>query len=223
MRYRKIPNETVRRLPVYLRGLMLLSQQGRKSVSSQGLADSVSVNPWQIRKDFSYFGGFGTRGLGYDVEKLARQIQRILRLDTVHKTALVGVGNLGSAVLAYTGFRIYGLEITAAFDSNRAKIGKKVGNVTIEDVSRIGVLKKRAVTLAIIAVPRQAAQQVADTLVHAGIKGILNFSPAHIIVPKKVKVVTIDIATDLARLPYYIPGGAKSDTACVLSGSPDPT
>jgi redox-sensing transcriptional repressor len=205
VRYYRIPNETVRRLPIYLRGLEMLSQQGLGSVSSSKMADFVSVNPWQIRKDFSYFGGFGTRGVGYNIENLSKQIKKILKLDVVRKTALVGVGNLGSAVLAYPGFRTYGFNIAAAFDSDPAKIGKEINNITVEDVSRLDTLSKRDVDLAIIAVPEQAAQQVADALVKAGIKGILNFSPRRIAVPKKIKVITIDIATDLARLPYYIP------------------
>ncbi len=204
MRYSKIPNETVRRLPVYLRGLTLISQQGLSSVSSSKLADFVSVNPWQIRKDFSYFGDFGTRGVGYNIENLARQIKKILKLDTTRKTALVGVGNLGSAIMAYTGFGTYGFQITAAFDNDPAKIGRKMNDVAVESISMLDTLGKRQVDMAIIAVPEQAAQDVADSLVRAGIKGILNFSPRRIVVPKKIKVITIDIATDLARLPYYI-------------------
>jgi redox-sensing transcriptional repressor len=204
VRYSKIPNETVRRLPVYLRGLALMSQQGLSSVSSSKLADFVSVNPWQIRKDFSYFGDFGTRGVGYGIENLAKQIKKILKLDTMRKTALVGVGNLGSAIMAYTGFGTYGFQITAAFDNDPAKIGRKMNDVAVESISMLDTLGRRQVDMAIIAVPEQAAQDVADALVRAGIKGILNFSPRRIIVPKKIKVITIDIATDLARLPYYI-------------------
>lgn len=205
MRYHRISNETVRRLPIYLRGLMLLAEQGRQSVSSRALADFVNVNPWQIRKDFSYFGDFGTRGVGYNIDKLAKQIKKILRLDVVNKTALVGVGNLGSAVLAYPGFRPYGFYITAAFDNDPAKIGNTIESIEIEDVSKICTLRERDVHLAIVAVPGSAAQQTADALVEAGVKGILNFSPVHVTVPKKVKVITIDIAMDLARLPYYTP------------------
>ena len=205
MRYRKIPDETVRRLPIYLRGLLFLSEQGQQNVSSRNLADFLGVNPWQIRKDFSYFGGFGTRGVGYKIENLAKQINKILKLDVVHKVALVGVGNLGLVVLAYPGFRIYGFDIAAAFDIDSKKVGRKVKNITIEDASNLGTLKKRKIKLAIITVHRGAAQQTADALVKAGVKGILNFSPCYITVPKKVKVITIDIAMDLARLPYYMP------------------
>jgi redox-sensing transcriptional repressor len=171
------------------------------------MADFLGVNPWQIRKDFSYFGEFGTPGVGYKIEKLTKEIGEILKLHVVWKAALVGAGNLGSAVLAYPGFKIYGFNIAAAFDVNPKKIGKKIGNVVIKDVSNLQTLKKRKINLAIIAVPRNAAQQTADALVKAGVKGILNFSPCYITVPKKVKVITIDIAMDLARLPYYMPVG----------------
>lgn len=204
MRYRKIPDETVWRLPVYLRGLLFLSKQGQQSVSSRNLADFLGINPWQIRKDFSYFGGFGTPGVGYNTEKLIKQINKILKLDVAHKAVLVGVGNLGSAILAFPGFRTYGFDIVAAFDTNPKKIGRKVKNIAIEDVSNLQTLKKRKINLAIITVPSDAAQQTADTLVKAGVKGILSFSPCYITVPKKAKVTTIDIAMDLARLPYYM-------------------
>jgi len=205
MRYHKIPDETIRRLPTYLRGLLFLSEQGRQDVSSRNLADFLGVNSWQIRKDFSYFGGFGTPGRGYKIEKLAKEINKILKLDVVHKLALIGVGNLGSALLAYPGFQIYGFDIAAAFDADPKKIGRKVKNIMIEDASNLRMLKKKKIELAIIAVPRDAAQQTADALVKAGIKGILKFSPCYIAVPKKVKVITVDIAMELARLPYYMP------------------
>jgi len=205
MRYHRIPDETIRRLPIYLRGLLLSSEQGRQSISSRNLADFVGVNSWQIRKDFSYFGDFGTRGVGYNIEKLTKQIKKILKLDADQKVALVGVGNVGSAVLAYPGLRICGFDITAAFDINPKKIGKKINNIVVEDASKLRTLKKRGINLAIITVPRDTAQQTADTLVKAGVRGILNFSPCYVVAPKKVKVITIDIAMDLARLPYYMP------------------
>ena len=205
MRYSRIPEETIRRMPIYLRGLLLTSEQGQKNISSQNLADFVGVKPCQIRKDFSYFGDFGTRGVGYNVEKLAKEIKRILKLDVIQKAVLVGVGNLGSAILAYPGFAVYGFDIAAAFDVNPKKVGRKIKNITIENISKLWTIKKRKIKLAILAVPSQAAQETANALVKAGVKGILNFSPCHITVPKKVKVLTIDIAMDLARLPYYMP------------------
>ena len=126
MRYHRIPDEAVRRLPIYLRGLALCSEQGVRNVSSQKLAELLHISSPQIRKDLSYFGAFGTPGVGYDTAKLAKQICGILRLDTPNKTALVGLGNLGSALLKYPGFGAYGLEISAVFDNDPGKIGKTV-------------------------------------------------------------------------------------------------
>lgn len=208
MRYRHIPDETVRRMPLYLRGAVHLQHQGVQNVSSRELASLVGTNPWQIRKDFSYFGGnFGTPGVGYEIKHLIEHINRVLRLDVVHKAALVGIGNLGAALLSFPGFSAYGFVIAAAFDSDRRKIGRRRGDVVIEDVSRLPTLKKRGVTLGIIAVPEAPAQAIADQLVGVGIRGILNFSPCYVSVPKKVKIITIDIAMDFACLPYYLPAG----------------
>ncbi len=194
-------------MPIYLRNLLFLAAQGYDNVSSQNLADFMGVQSWQIRKDFSYFGDFGVRGVGYNIEKLARQIKKILRLNVVQKAALVGVGNLGKAILAYPGFGMYGFNLAAAFDVDSRKIGRKIKDIEIRDISKISALKRQKIKLAIIAVPRQSAQQTADNLVKAGVTGILNFSPCYITVPKKIKVITIDIAMDLARLPYYMPAG----------------
>ena len=150
MRYRKIPDETVRRLPIYLRGLLFSLEKGQGSISSQDLGELVMVKAWQIRKDFSYFGGFGTRGRGYEITKLIKQIKKILKLDVVRKAALVGVGNLGSAVLAHEDFKTYGFDIAAAFDNSPKKIGKKVNNVTIEDTAKLASLKRHKIDLGII-------------------------------------------------------------------------
>jgi redox-sensing transcriptional repressor len=205
MRYHKIPDETVRRLPVYLRGLMVSADQGHEHISSQSLADFVGVDAWQIRKDLSYFGDFGTPGVGYNIEKLARGIKKTLRLDTIRRAALIGVGDLGSALLSYPGFRMYGLDIVAAFDIDPTKVGEVVNGVEIETAAKIDTLRQREITLAIVAVPRAAAQATVDQLVAAGVRGILNFAPSKLVAPKRVKVITLDIAMELARLPYYIP------------------
>jgi redox-sensing transcriptional repressor len=205
MRYHRIPDETVRRLPIYLRGLMVSAGQGLDHISSQSLADFVGVNSWQIRKDFSYFGDFGTPGVGYNIDKLAKGIKKILRLDVIRKAALVGVGDLGSALLGYPGFKIYGLDIVAAFDVDPDKVGSMVSGIEIEDAARIDTLRQREISLAIVAVPRTAAQLTVDKLAAAGVRGILNFAPCKVSAPKRVKVITLDIAMELARLPYYIP------------------
>ncbi|MEJ2648895.1 MAG: redox-sensing transcriptional repressor Rex [Sedimentisphaerales bacterium] len=204
MKSKKIPDEAVRRLPIYLRGLLSLSEQSDKNISSKDLADVFGVNHYQIRKDLSHFGGFGTPGIGYNTEKLKRQIKNILKLSIARKAALVGVGNLGSAVLKYQGFGMFGFEIVAAFDNDPKKIGRKVGNIVIEDFSNIQSLRLKEVEIAIITVPCEAAQETFNKLVAAGVKGILSFSPCYKTGRQRVKVITIDIAMDLARLPYYI-------------------
>jgi len=204
MERRKIPDETVRRLPVYMRGLRICQQKGLKSVSSRRLAELLSVNPPQIRKDLSFFGAFGTPGVGYDVENLLDRIKGILKLDKTQKAALIGLGNLGAAILEYAGFRSYSFQISAVFDSDEKKIGKIVGNdIKVQNVSAISELKKKNIRVAIIAVPAGVAQQVTDKLIKAGVRGILNFAPYNLEAPKDVKVIAIDIAMDLARLPYY--------------------
>ncbi|MBN2591190.1 MAG: redox-sensing transcriptional repressor Rex [Sedimentisphaerales bacterium] len=207
MRYSKIPDETIRRLPIYLRGLFLASKEGATSLSSTNLSKFIGINPCQIRKDFSYFGYLGVRGSGYNIEKLLKELKSILKITVVQKAALVGVGNLGSAILSFPGFEMYGLNIAAAFDVNPQKIGKKKNNVKIEDVSKLWILKKKKIHLAILAVPTETAQSITNKLVKAGVKGILNFSSCYLSVPKKVKVITTDIAMELARLPYYISAG----------------
>lgn len=209
MRYRKIADETVRRLPVYLRGALQLCRGGVASASSKELADLIGIEPWQIRKDFSYFGDFGKPGIGYDLRTLISQINKVLHLDTGHKAVLVGVGSLGSALLAYPGFRTYGFEIVAAFDMDQRKIGRRKAGVLIEDVTALGSLNACGIQLGIIAVPETASQDVTDALVKTGIQGILNFSPRRLVVPRGVRVITIDIAMDLACLPYYLPGGRR--------------
>jgi redox-sensing transcriptional repressor len=177
------------------------------------LADLIGVEPSQIRKDFSYFGDFGVRGVGYNLNNLIRHVNLILRLNTDPKAALVGVGNLGSALLAFPGFRKYGLEIAAAFDIDKRKIGRRKSGLLIEDVAALHTVGKRGIHLGIVAVPEIISQDIVDTLAQAGIKGILNFSPRYVIVPRGVKVITIDIAMDLARLPYYVPAVERSDSA----------
>ncbi len=133
-------------------------------------------------------------------------MRNILKLRSTHKTALVGVGDLGSALLGYPGFSQLGFKIVTAFDVNPKKIGSTRNNVAVEDISQLNTLKRRGIRIAIIAVPTEVAQQVADKLIETGVVGILNFASCYLVVPKKVKVINIDIAMDIARLPYYLPG-----------------
>jgi len=203
MRYRKIPDESIRRLPLYLRALVYLSTTPNPTISSTQLADFLHINPSQVRKDFSYFGYFGKRGKGYDVDKLIKQTRNVLKLKNGHKAAVIGAGNLGTALMRYDGFAIYGLDIAAVFDADPQKIGKTISGKTVIDMAELHSISEKGITLAIVTVPAQAAQQVVDKLIAAGVTGILNFAPVHLDVPKRVKVITIDIAMELGRLPYY--------------------
>ena len=208
MRYHKVPDETIRRLPVYLRGLCSFTNDTFHSISSQQLADILHVKSPQVRKDLSYFGDIGTPGVGYDIQKLKKHIRVILRLNNSHSAALIGYGNLGAAFLKYTGFNTFGIEINAVFDKDPRKIGRVVQKIKIEDVSKISVLRKRKISIAIIAIPALESQEVTDQLVKAGVGGILNFTPSYLSVPHHVKVINIDIGVSLACLPYYLPAGA---------------
>ena len=191
-------------MPMYLRAFTLLGLESIDYISSQQLAERLGLNPPQIRKDLSYFGAFGTRGVGYPVENTAEKIREILKLNTPQKAVLIGAGRLGTALVAYPGFSSFGMEIAAVFDKADKKIGKKVGRISIEDVSKLSSIKQRRIRLAILAVPGEAAQNTADTLVKSGVRGILNLSPVHLNLPKSVKVIDIDLASQLGILPYYM-------------------
>lgn len=182
----------------------MLKNANQDTISSSELAERLHLNPPQIRKDLSYFGAFGTRGVGYPVESTAEQIRGILKLDVAQKAVLVGAGRLGTAIAAYPGFEMFGFEIAAIFDNDPGKIGMKVGVNTVEDIADISAIRSRDINLAILAVPAHAAQSVVDMLIGCHIKGILNLSPCYVIVPKRTKVITIDIAMELGILPYYM-------------------
>jgi redox-sensing transcriptional repressor len=207
MRYHKVPDETIRRLPVYLRGLSSFTNK-TQHISSQQLADIVHIKSPQLRKDLSYFGDIGTPGVGYDVEKLKNHIQGVLQLNHLHSAALIGYGNLGAALLKYTGFAAFGIKIDAVFEIDPKKIGRCVQKIQIQDVQEIRHLDRRGVSIAILAIPALEAQNLTDKLVEVGIGGILNFAPAYLCVPENVKVINIDIGVSLACLPYYLPIGA---------------
>lgn len=191
-------------MPMYLRALSLLEQEQQDTISSRQLAERLHLNPPQIRKDLSYFGAFGTRGIGYPVASTAEQIRQIMKLNVAQKAALVGAGRLGTAIASYPGFSMFGFDVAAIFDNQTQKVGKKIGHATVEHITRISTLKDRNIHLAILAVPADAAQACAKALVAAGVKGILNLSPCYLDVPKRIKVVSIDLAMELGILPYYI-------------------
>ncbi|MEF8849812.1 MAG: redox-sensing transcriptional repressor Rex [Candidatus Bipolaricaulota bacterium] len=205
MKERRIPKETIDRLPLYLRCLDKLIDQGEENISSENFSSRLNLNSAQVRKDLSYFGDFGKRGVGYETEKLASEIREILNLDRHWKMALVGVGNIGSALLTYSGFDRRVFEVTMAFDSNPQLIGKEINGVEVEEVSNLSDrISEVDVKLGIIAVPASSAQKVADMLVEGGVTGLLNFAPTLLDLPEDVQLAQVDITKELEQLVYYL-------------------
>lgn len=199
------PDVVIKRLPLYARSLRYLLQEGIASVSSQELGERINVTAAQIRKDLSYFGEFGKQGIGYDVEKLLDQIERILGLNQEWPAALVGIGHLGEAIARYEGFRSQGIRIAAMFDSDLRKIGSELTGVTIHDDRQIiSVVRDLGIQLAIIAVPAGRAQEVADQLVAGGVRAILSYAPIVLQVPENVWVRYIDPVAVVHSMTYYL-------------------
>lgn len=201
---RNIPEATVARLPVYLRALAALADQGLGICSSNDLASAAGVNPAKLRKDLSYLGSYGTRGVGYDIEFLRYHVARALGQTQDWDVVIVGVGRLGSALCAYNGFSSRGIRIAALVDSDPAKVGSKIGGLTVAPMSKLASLvREQGVAIAVIATPGAAAQEVADALVAAGITSILNFAPAVVSVPDDVTVRKVDLSIELQILAYH--------------------
>jgi redox-sensing transcriptional repressor len=204
MKPMKIPEKTVTRLSIYLRCLEELEVGGVTSVSSRQLAERFGLNSAQVRKDLAYFGQFGVRGLGYYIAELKHNLERILGLKQDWEVALVGVGNLGSALIAYKGFQARGFKIGMAFDADPAKVGQVVGDVPIVEIARlVQTVRRKKVKIAVLAVPATAAQSVADLLVEGGVTAILNFAPAQLTVPDGIKVQNVDLSVLLKTLSYH--------------------
>ena len=196
---------TIRRLSVYTRCLLQLEEDGVKTVSSQELAERFNLNSAQVRKDLAYFGEFGVRGIGYYVSGLKAELQRILGLDREWAVALVGFGNLGSALFHYKGFGRQGFRIAAIFDDDPGKIGRAVDSTPVFSSHDIGrEIKARGIQIAIVAVPPEAAPAVTDQLVEAGIRAILNFAPARLKAPKDVRLKNVDLSIELETLSFYL-------------------
>ncbi len=200
-----IPDIVIGRLPIYLRTLQLLAEEGREVTSSQELGERLGISSAQIRKDLSHFGEFGKQGTGYNIPYLIRQLEKILHVDRLWPVVLVGAGSLGRAIANYQGFESRGFRIAAVFDEDPSKVGEPVGTLTIEDASQIPQrVQELGAQIGIIAVPVHAAQRVADTLIQAGIRGILCYAPITLKVPEYVRVEYIDPLIHLQHMTYYL-------------------
>ncbi len=196
--------ETIRRLNIYLRNLKRLNANGVEVISSKSITQLLDVTPAQFRKDLSYFGEFGIRGVGYNVTFLIDKIQKIVGTHKVWHIALVGLGKLGSALLGFEGFSRLNIVIKHVFDNDKRKIGKVKNRVKVKPVAHLAkVIKNAGIKIAVIATPPEAAQKVVSTLVGAGITGILNFAPVVLQVPRGVFVFNVDMACELESLIFF--------------------
>jgi redox-sensing transcriptional repressor len=201
---------TIRRLSLYTRCLVQLEEDGVKTISSQTLAERFNLNSAQVRKDLAYFGEFGVRGIGYYVSGLKAELQKILNLDREWQVALVGYGNLGSALFKYKGFAKQGFRISAIFDDDPDKIGRTIEGVPVVSTTDLArEVKMRGIQIAIVAVPAEGAQVVTDKLVAAGVKGILNFAPSRIKAARDVRLKNVDLAIELETLSFYLAQGSR--------------
>ncbi|NWG15585.1 MAG: redox-sensing transcriptional repressor Rex [Chloroflexi bacterium] len=201
-----IPDIVISRLPIYLRALTRLAQEGQTVTSSHELGKRLGISSAQIRKDLSHFGGFGKQGTGYQISYLIDQLKQVLKINREWEVALVGAGDLGSALAHYRGFANRGFRIACVFDNAPAKIGARVGDFTIEPTEHMAdIIRQRGIKIAMLAVPAEHAQEVANALIAAGINGILNYAPINLNVPEHVRVQYIDPVVQLQRMTYYIP------------------
>jgi redox-sensing transcriptional repressor len=204
MRERSIPEATVGRLPIYLRALIEMAERGASTVSSGDLAEAAGVNSAKVRKDLSYLGSYGTRGVGYDVAYLIHQVRRELGLTQHWPVLIAGAGNLGHALADYKGFAQRGFRVVAMVDVLQPKVGERIGGVLVEHIDDLPkIVARDAVAIGVICTPAAAAQEVADRMVAAGIRSILNFAPAVITVPERVSVRKVDLSIELQILAYY--------------------
>jgi redox-sensing transcriptional repressor len=203
MSARRIPDATVDRLPVYLRVLLELASTGEATVSSEQLAHLAGVNAAKVRKDLSHLGSYGTRGVGYDVEYLRFEITSRLGLGHESPVVIVGLGNLGRALASHAGFRERGFIVTALYDSDVDKVGTEVYGHVIRDIADLGPETQLDIAIGVIATPPAVAQDVADRLVAAGVRAILNFAPTVISVPDEVALRKVDLSLELQVLSFY--------------------
>lgn len=200
-----IPDIVIGRLPIYLRALTRMFQKGRQVTSSQELGERLGISAAQIRKDLSQFGEFGKQGTGYNIEFLIQKIKEILKVDRIWDVAVIGAGDIGHAVANYGGFQHRGFKIVKIFDNDPKKIGTEFNGIKVLDIANVDKeIKKAGLKVAMLTVPAEAAQEVADLLVKAGIKAILNYSPVSLTVPQDVRVQYIDPAVHLQNMTYYL-------------------
>ncbi|NDJ76850.1 MAG: redox-sensing transcriptional repressor Rex [Chloroflexi bacterium] len=200
-----IPDIVIGRLPIYLRALNRMLQEDKEYTSSHDLGQRLGISSAQIRKDLSHFGEFGKQGTGYNVSYLYEQIRHILQVDRQWPMAVVGVGDLGRAIANYRGFVPRGFRVVSLFDADPAKVGDRIGDLTVLSFEVMTTeIKRQGVQVAMVAVPAEAAQQVADQLVEAGVRAILNYAPIMLAVPEDVHVQYIDPVIHLQRMTYYL-------------------
>lgn len=208
MKDQSIPTPTVQRLSLYLRRLEKLAAADVQTVSSQAIAESLHITAAQVRKDLAYFGQFGRPGVGYRVDSLTEQLRRILGTDRTVSVVVVGVGDLGRALLRYRGFRSKGFDLVGAFDIDPDKIGRKFGQVTVRHIDELSdVVRRHDVRLGVIATPVEAAQPVAEMLCDAGVRGILNFAATTLDTTADVTVRPVDLAATLEQLSFRVHSG----------------
>ncbi|MFH1375028.1 MAG: redox-sensing transcriptional repressor Rex [bacterium] len=209
---RRISESTIHRLSLYYRALSLLEKEDFETVSSKELAKREKLTPAQVRKDLSFFGSFGTRGLGYPVKDLRTRIASILGIDRVWRVALVGIGNIGSALVSYKEFQKQGFQIIKLFDNDQRKIGSNHKGIIISDINDLASeIKKKKLEMVVIAVPASAAQKACDLAVTAGIKAILNFAPINLKVPKDVILRTENMAMEIEYLSFFLTNRSRID------------
>jgi redox-sensing transcriptional repressor len=201
----EIPDIVVGRLPLYLRALQRMTAEGRQVTSSQELGERLGISAAQIRKDLSQFGEFGKQGTGYSIDYLTEQLRRILKVDRDWNIAVVGAGEIGSALVRYRGFANRGFCVAMIFDNAPEKVGTQIGDFVVQDIANLEeAIHKENIKIAMLAVPASSAQEVTDQLVKAGVKSILNYAPLSITVPPEVRVQYIDPSIHLQRMTYYL-------------------
>ncbi|MBN2554429.1 MAG: redox-sensing transcriptional repressor Rex [Anaerolineales bacterium] len=205
MRMEKVPDIVIGRLPLYLRALTQMSAEGSSVTSSHELARRLGISSAQIRKDLSQFGEFGKQGTGYNISFLREQLEKILGVDQTWDVAVIGIGDLGRAIAHYAGFLHRGFQVCCLYDSDPEKIGEIIKGIKVQSMDlMVQGIRQMNIKVAMLAVPLSAAQQVADELVRAGVRAILNYAPTSIKVPEGVHVQQIDPVLHLQHMTYYI-------------------